>query len=468
MTTLRQQVFRGGAFLMGRHAAGALIGAAGVLLLTREIGPAAYGLLVAAVGVFLYASFVAPCGLDVYLVRREGEPPDREYDVAFTILILNGTLVATAAVVVMRFAGGPATEGYAPLALVMFLGMPLTLATMVPAARLERALDYRRIAAIELAGVVVFQAATVTAAFAGYGAWSGVIGWWLQQLAAAVLFYSLSGYRPRLCWDVALSRRMLTFGLGYSASVWVGQLRTLVNPLIVMPLAGPAAVGYVGLAMKFVEVLSVLKNLAGRISIAALARLHGDRPRARAALSEGMRLQVLGVGLALAGFALLAPLVMPWLFRDQWQAWAPAVTLFPLLAVGGLANALFSLHLSVLYVLDRSRLATAFYAVQVGVLATAAMVWVPRYGIAGVGYAELAAMASYGLLHLFVTRAVGSPAYGVALLWAAAAACLLFTPALGWLAGLGLIAALAWPATWRALADSVQRLRPQQERLRHA
>jgi PST family polysaccharide transporter len=468
MTTLRQQVFRGGAFLAGRHAAGAVIGAVGVLLLTRQIGPASYGLLVAAFSVFVYVSFVAPCGLDIYLVRREGEPDDREYHVAFTLLLAIGSVVAIGGALAMWARGQSAEQGFAPLALAMFLGMPLTLVAMVPAVRLERAMDYRRIAAIELAGVVVFQGVTLANAYAGLGAWSGVFGWWAQQVTAAALFYRAAAFRPRLCWDVRLARIMLAFGLGYSVSVWVGQLRTLVNPLIVMPLAGPAAVGYVGLAVKFVEVLSVLKSLAGRISVAALGRLNGDRARALVALTEGMRLQVLGVGAALAGFAVAGPYIMPLLFREEWAEWAPAIALFPLLALGGLANALFSLHSSILYVLGRSSLVTAFNAVYVAVLGIAALIWVPRYGIFGVGYAEVAAIATYGVLHVFVKRAVGVPAYGVAVLWAAAAGLLLFNRTLGWVTVAGVVVALLWPTTWRTLDGYVRALRPRRERLGHA
>ncbi|MBC7671326.1 MAG: polysaccharide biosynthesis protein, partial [Polaromonas sp.] len=46
--TLRAQVVRGSAFLVIRQGVGVVIGVAGILLLTRLIGPAAYGTFAAA------------------------------------------------------------------------------------------------------------------------------------------------------------------------------------------------------------------------------------------------------------------------------------------------------------------------------------------------------------------------------------------------------------------------------------
>jgi O-antigen/teichoic acid export membrane protein len=339
---------------------------------------------------------------------------------------------------------------------------------MVPAARLERELDYRRLALVELGGVVVFQAVSLSSAFAGMGAWSGVVGWWVQQVVSVALIYRLSTYRPRLCWDMTRARVMLAYGIGYCASVWVWQLRTLLNPLVVLPWAGAAAAGYVGLALKFVDVLSILKSTAARLAIAALARLNGDRRRALSAMSEGMRLQVLGVGAMLAGFALAAPYLMPLLFREQWVEWEPAMAVFPYLAVGVLGNAMFGLHTAVLYVLGRSWLVTAFNAVYVTLLYVAALYFIPRYGIVGVGFAEVTAMSSYIVVHLLVRRALGSPDYRLAAIWATAAGMLLFVDALGWMTCAGAVAAALWPPTWRTLEGYLRMVRPTREEVSHA
>lgn len=458
--TLRQQVVRGGTFLAARQAIGAVVGAGGTIVLTQQIGPGSYGLFIAAMGVFAYFNFVAQLGVNVYLIRREGPTDDRDYDAAFTLLLCLGVATASVGVLAMVLAARWLQQpGFAWLTIALLVGLPINVLALVPSARLERAMDYRRLAILELTNVFTLQAVSLAAAFAGMGAWSPVIGWWVQQIAAAALLYGLSGYRPRPVLDRTRARAMVAYGFGYSASLWVWQLRSLLNTLVVLPLAGPAAVGYVGLAAKFVETLSLFKTVSWRLSIAALTRLDRDPPRALRAMNEGMRLQVLGVGVTLAGFAAVAPYLMPHLFGARWTEWAPAMDVYPYLALSVLCNALFSLHTSVLYVLNRNWLVTIFHVVHVALLFAAAAWFVPRHGVAGVGYAEIAAMPAYVLMHLFVTRLVGTPDYGVAAAWAAAFGLLVFAPQLGWVACAGVLAAALWPQTWHTLREYVRLFR---------
>jgi PST family polysaccharide transporter len=462
-TGLRRQVFRGGAFLAARQAIGMVVSTTGMLLLTRQIGPQNYGLFIASIGVFAYFNFVAQFGLDVYLIRREGPTEDRDFHLGFTLLLILGVGVSTVgllgAPLLQRWAG---VEGITPLVRALFAGLPIGLLVLIPGARMERALDYRRLAIIELANVFVMQGTSLSMAYAfGLGAWSPVIGWWAQQLVSVTLLYAISGYRPRLAWDAQRIKAMLSYGLGYAASIWIWQLRSLVNPLIVLPQAGPAAVAYVGLGMKFVEVLSFVKTTTWRLSIAALAKLDGDRGRTMTAINEGMRLQMLALGPLLAGFAVLAPYVLPLAFHGRWAEWKDSLTIYPYLAAGVLANALFSLHSSVLYVLRRNLLVATFHAVHVVLYFVAASLFVKRFGVIGVGYAEFVALASYVVIHLFTLRVTGaSPDYAVPTAWAVAIGMLLFVHQIGWPAWLGVAAAAAWPRTWHTLESYLRLIRP--------
>src|SRR5690348_18196375 len=90
---------RGGTFLAARQGIGILFGLAGVLLVTRIIGPTEYGLYAASLGVFNYLQTLGLWGVNVYLVRREGEDRSDVYDQAFTLLLAlgaGGALLETA------------------------------------------------------------------------------------------------------------------------------------------------------------------------------------------------------------------------------------------------------------------------------------------------------------------------------------------------------------------------------------
>ena len=448
--TLRQQVLRGGAYLSLRQALGTLINVGGALVLARLIGPGQYGLYAAAVGVAGYLQLVSVCGVDVYLVRHEAGPDESAVShQAFTLLLVIGAgTLLVGCVTLPLVAAWTHMPALRALGIVVTVGVPLQLLTSVPLARLERALDYRRVAWIELSAQIAFFVVALPLAFVGLGAWAPVAGWWTQQLGLAVLCFGASRYRPRLRWDPAAIRPMVSYGLGYSASIWIWQLRRLVNPVIVGRAVGAEGVGIVALGVQIVTHLSFVAIASWRLSTAALARVQTDVARITGAVSEGMRLQIVAVGLPLVCFAWLGPWLVALFFGP---AWAPVMTVYPFLALGMLASAAFNLHSSALYVRRHNGDVSLFHTAHILLFAGSAWWLVPRLGIAGYGWAEAAAILSYAVVHEALVRRVAAPAYGAAAaLWLALGLALFWRP-LGPLSLVGLAVVMVWPGTWRQL-----------------
>jgi PST family polysaccharide transporter len=440
-------VLGGGAYLTVRQALGTLLNAGGVLLLARILGPGRYGLYAAAVGIFGYIQLVSGWGISIFLIRHDGEDRRELLDQASTLLLLFA--LAGAAV---GLAASPLLErwtrlpGLAPLCAVLLAGLPLQAIASVPLAGFERALDFRRVAWVELAAQATFFLLALPLAFLGWGAWAPVVGWWAQQLVLAVLCFAASHYRPRWHWERSLAREIVGYGLGYSASIWIWQIRRLVNPLVVGRLLGAQAVGVVALAAQMVLHLAFIATVSARLSTSALARVQRDTARLARALGEGMRLQVVAVALPLVLFAWLGQPVIIHLFG---VAWLPVLVVYPFIALGALTNALFSLHSSALYVRRLNWDVAVFHCLHILLFAGATILLVPRMGLVGYGWAEIVAIASYLAVHLSVRSRIGPLRYGDALaLWAAFGLALWWRP-LGWLslAGLGLLALL--PRTWR-------------------
>src|SRR5919112_5094854 len=141
---LRTTVLRGGVYLILRQGLGIAIGVAGMILLTRAIGPGAYGLYAAAMGIVVYLSGLSKWGIDVYLIRREEEPQPQDYHQAFSLLLMLGLTVAGLGILALPFLESwVRLEGFGPLAVALFSSLPVSLLHLVPLARLERELDYR-------------------------------------------------------------------------------------------------------------------------------------------------------------------------------------------------------------------------------------------------------------------------------------------------------------------------------------
>ncbi|MEM8738563.1 MAG: oligosaccharide flippase family protein [Planctomycetota bacterium] len=455
---LRARVLRGGSMMAARQGLGVLVSLVGVVLVTRLIGPAEYGLFAASIGVFTYAFCLAGWGIDIYLMRQpEDAVSDRQLHQAFTLglcLSLGFGGAGAAAVGLLDHAVG--LGRFAPVLWVFFACLPLSIVCTPARVKLERGLAYDRIAVIELFALFQFQAVALGLAYAGYGAWSLVASWVVNQVLMLSLVCAAAKYLPRLAWDGGQNRRMLGFGLGYTASAAAIQLRTLINPLIVVPFAGAAAAGYVGMATMFAFRLSVIKHLSEKMAVAALAKVQHRRERVRELVGEGMRLQVLCVGVPLAGFAWAGPWLIPRLMGSEWR---PVADLLPLVAIGFLASAVFGLHASVLQVYERNWSVAGFNAALMTALFGLSWWLVPRIGYLGYGWAEVMTLPTYLLMHLFLKREVGTPDYRVAVVWAAGLSLLMLAPRLGVAAWVCAAAVLAWPVTWTHLAGHARQLR---------
>ena len=427
--SLRKTVLRGGAFLIFRQAIGLALSLAGVLLVTRVIGPRQYGLYAVATGIVSFLCAFGTWGLDVYLLRKTEKPGEREFHQAFTLLLcISAVFLGGLAVLSPLIASFVKISGVTPLIVFLAAGIPFNLLAIPAIVKLDRDLNFKQVAINELAGQAVMYAVAIPLAFAGGGAWAPASGFVTQQLVLLGLSYWSAGYRPSLRWDTTLILRMLKYGLAYSSSVWVWQLRGLVNPFVVGRFAGVEAVGYIAVSIRFVEVLSFAKTATWRIAMATLAKISNDRSRLRNSITEGMRLQALAVGFPLAVFALAGPFLIP---LGLGHNWTPALVVFPFIALSYLSNTMFSLHASVLYLLGENSQVAVFHTVHIILFAGSAVLLIPHLGLRGYGWAEVVALFSYPVLHAYLARQVGSPSYGVAAIWFAATACVLALSSIG-------------------------------------
>ncbi|MBD2245266.1 oligosaccharide flippase family protein [Nostoc sp. FACHB-888] len=448
---LRSQVLHGGVYLAIRQGIGMVISLVGVLLLTRAIGPEQYGLYAATFGLFSYFQNICQLGIVIYLVRHKQEDSEIVYHQAFTLLFimsLCGLLLGKLAIPLIE--NWVRLQGFGLIFQALLLSLPVVLLSQVPLARLEQQLDYKRIAWMELVGQLAYFVFALAVAFKGGGAWGPVVGWWAQQLHMLILFFWCTRYKPRFCWQANLVKKMIGYSLGYSASVWVWQLRYLVNPLIVGRFLGAEAVGYVALANRIAEMLGFVKTATFRLSIAALARLQDDRNRLVQAITDGMKLQILALGPLLTIVAWLGPWFMPLMFGPKWL---PVMEVYPFIAASLLANSLFTLHSSALFVLHRNWGVAVFHIIHIVLFFGAALLWLPRVGLVGFGWAELSTIASYGIIHSYLVRNVNSPDYRFAGLLAIAFGLALFPYQLGWWVVLGLVVVLLLPDTQHKLID---------------
>lgn len=433
---LRAQILQGGTYLVLRRASGIVLNLLNIVVLTKLLGVGGYGLYAAAIIIYGYVSSISQLGVGVYLIRQE-TATEADYHQTYTLCALLSVIGLIGGAAVIPFVARLSEiDGLTPVLFAMLAALPLTLTTTVPAAILERGLQYKPLTVADLFGQIVFSVAGLSLVWFGLGIWGVVGGWWLQQITVAAWLYKNSKYRPRFDWNFERFKRMLGYGFGFSLSLWIWQARDLVNPLLVGHFAGAEGVGIVALTIRIAQALSFIKDATWRLSIAAFGQIQSDRAKLLTAIREGMFLQTLALGPILIVFGWLAPFVLPWFFGGETVS---VLNLYPFIALGFLVNGAFNMHSAALYVREHNASVAVFHTAHVVLFFAATILLTPLVGVSGYGLAELAAMPAYVVVYLAVRRRVGRLAMSPALLMLFVFALALFTNYLGWLAVLPLL-----------------------------
>lgn len=171
----------------------------------------------------------------------------------------------------------------------------------------------------------------------------------------------------------------------YALRVWVGSLAGIVlmriDQVLLIPLAGSAALGIYAVAVAISEVPLIVNSAIRDVTFTdQSAKLDYSR------VVTSARLSFLATGLIASGFALVAPYAIPTIFGDQFEG-AVVVTALLLLAVtvgtpGSLAGA-------GLAAIGRPGMRSLSLAIAAVTAIAALVILAPRWGAAGAAYATL-------------------------------------------------------------------------------
>ncbi len=434
--SLRRRALQGGAYLIIRRGISVILGLVGAVILLRLVGPEAYGLFNACYGIFNYLLSLGVMGVNVYLIREKGEAVFKQVHLAFWWLLSFG-LALTALVSLGLWWMGyrwVRDESFVYVALVVCLNLPLTLIGYAPLALLERELDYRRTTFVEVGGQVLYYFVALPLALAGYGVWSLVAGFWANQLMLTAGYMAATRYRPRRYWDWGGLRAMLSYSFMQAVPGWLYNLRETAPSILLMPLAGQAAVGYWAVANRFANLLSFAKEAAGRVSIPVFAQVQDEPVRLTRAVSEAMQLQTLSLGIFFVAFGLIAPFVLPTLLGPRWLV-TEVLLVFFLVALRLQLSSLFAIQGNALFIKGHNLVLLqtnlVYIVIFIGLGFVALWLLPTEYRLLGYAAVDLVAhLPTYWLRHWGMTRYIGRPDYRVSMLWIGATVCGLLAPLL--------------------------------------
>lgn len=402
------KILRGGLSLTIRQLLIAALSLVNILVIARMLGPGLYGIVTIVLSIFYFLNMVCRLGLQVYLVRKpELSPEEPEQILAFynSIGIAICLLLWCIAPLMGWWTKQPevtyAFRGVLP-------ALWLDMVSRVPTSMLEREMRFGQVGLLEAFARVVTYFSAIPIVLIGWSYWGPIIGTvlgYVVQTALAFYFYPVP-WRWR--WQWKLVQPAVSYGITYSGSDWILNLRRLRLPLLVSRLGGIEVVGFISIAIRLSEQLSILRLVVRRMSISVMAKLIDQPDKALTTINRGMAYQALLIGPICAAFSCTSAWLIPLMFSPEWLI---SAKIFPFIALGTLVGGIFELHASTLYAVGHNYEVGQRNAWYVGILWLATLVLLPLMGIWGYGLSEVIALPSFYLIHRSIAKLLGSPNY---------------------------------------------------------
>jgi O-antigen/teichoic acid export membrane protein len=331
----------------------------GVVLLARLLAPAEFGVYASVTFAQSFLSRFGDAGLGASLIREPAEPSLADYRTVFSFQQL---LVGTVVIAFWLFAPALAhayrlPSDHAWTLRLVALSFFVSGLRAIPTIRLERALAFDRLALVDTAEALIYNALAVTLAYLGLGSKSFAFALLARAIVGVLLVQRAAPFRMGLTWDLPYVRRHLSFGLSFQAIGLVSLIKDSITPIFVGLWLGAADVGYLNWSQT-VAAYAVMALMAfHRLYLPVFARVQQD-PAVLGRFVERTlwATNAVTAPLAVTTLALFDPFTTL-VFGSKWLVAKP---LFLLLSLANLFVPSVTPLLGLFNALGRSRLALGF------------------------------------------------------------------------------------------------------------
>ena len=303
------------------------------VVLARLIAPGEFGSVAIALALYALTGGVIQLGLAAPLVQRNEEGTEAFQATSFLALVTAGTmfviLVLVAPLITRPVFGDETTR----LMQLSALALPFAALSVVPTARLQRRLDFRRLSSFDLASTILGSVVSIAAAVAGAGGTAIIIGTIsMAALQAVMVCASASPARPVP--HRGMMRELLGFGASAGTASVINTAYQNIDYMILGARLGQVQLGFYWRAFTLgVEYQGKVSRIMLQLAFPIYSRM-GDPDAVRRMRARIVRVHAAVLFPLLMLLAAIAPLVIPFLYGDRWSA---AVVPTQILAVGGLA-----------------------------------------------------------------------------------------------------------------------------------
>ncbi len=334
-------------------------------VLARLLVPSDFGLvaltLMATGGLAIFSDM----GLASALVQR-AEVDEEHLSTAFWVNVALGVALAllgmALAFPLSRLYHEPRAGA---LLMAMMLTLPLSSVGQVPGVLLQRRLEFRSLALIDLGSSLASGLLGLLLAHEGAGVWALAAQYIGLALLSSLGRLIASRWRPRLLFRPQRVRDLLSFSASVLGGALVNYAVCNIDNALIGGALGTAALGMYVMAYNLVLLPGQsIGGLVNQVLFPALASMQNDPARLRGAYLRALRVVALLAFPCVAGLGATAPLFVHVVYGPQW---APAVPLLEVLCIVGLWQAI-NLSSMIFYAMGRPNVVLGWAIVSLAVL----------------------------------------------------------------------------------------------------
>jgi O-antigen/teichoic acid export membrane protein len=304
----------------------------GVIISRFFLGPEEVGLFSIALAAAMLVSVFQDFGITRFIAGEPELGPGKVrtcFSVSLLVSVAIGLFILSLAWPIAALYGD---QRLVPIVAVIAGSYLLAPFGIVPAAVLQRRLDFRRLFVVNSGSILAMGGTAVALAATGYSALS--LSWALVAQAAvkAVLGIALSGCRPPWPLSFAGARPVFGFGSKMMALYGIGAVGLRSPDLVVGQVVGIAATGLYSRASSLAgQLVTLLSGALGAVFYPAFARM---RDRGEALGPPFLRLAGAFTAVTWPGLAFLAAAALPVVLLLYGERWAEVAPLLALIALG--------------------------------------------------------------------------------------------------------------------------------------
>jgi O-antigen/teichoic acid export membrane protein len=397
-TDVRRRAVAGATIDVVRGFGVRFVGLIGTLVLARLLTPYDFGLVAFGATFVAFGIVVADGGIGTALIRR-ASPPERAdlrallaFQLGLTTIV---ALVVSLAVLPFGMIG--------QITAFMMAAIPLTAVRAPCVIVLERRLDYRPLAFVELVEAVCQQVVAIMLVIAGWGVWglaSANIARAVIGSAAMLLLVPEGRLLPFFSWERV--RVLLGFGFRYQAVGVVHVLRDQGVNAVVALVAGVSALGLWSIAFRILQIPLLLLSSLWRVSFPSMSRLAAAGQDFTGTIGRVISVVAIAVGAILAPLVASSSPLVSVLLGDDWSGAAAVIPPYclNLLIAGPISVAL----VGYLWAMGDAHAVLRSTLAGLPFLAVVLVLLLPVVGVAAVGFAWIAAGAAESVVLVRAAR----------------------------------------------------------------